>query len=395
MRMVRHWNPSSSMPLSMLLAVMILFCCLESVMGNFEAFSLHSSGIQRMLDAEASWTRENDEPTSYLLAAWTQAKLHNWWLRLHFSSSAVYCSEMALSLPREVLVEPKMHARTIILHTLCESYRAQHARLASLWHGVQTDDPCPSSNIAWYPARSNVFDKSLCPIVIPYGAASEPSMVPRRPLDEWYALLSSAEKPIDNACDRCVGPYNSELLEIRPIRFATHLAAMNYACYCAARVMECSDVQGSPHGVRHHGNNYAADADVWIITLLQLAAGLDWSDCLRFNIHTIGIVSLFFACVLRTTNPAIGTWVEDWMIRQGASEDTEEGSFPNLQILQALRLVNSERLAGRDVLAVYQPIDDGGGVGKYGAYTSQSITYFLVFGKCRGTGMLYSRCSTV
>jgi hypothetical protein len=240
-----------------------------------------------------------------------------------------------------------------------------------------------------------MFEKSLFPIVVPDGAALEPPIAPRRPLDEWYARLSSAEKPIDNACDRCVGSCNSDLLEIRPIRFATHLAAMNYAYYCAARVMDCSDAQGSPHGGHDHGNNHATDADAWIMTLLQLAAGLNWSDCLRFNIHTIGIISLLFACVLRTTNPAIGTWVEDWMIRQGASQDTEEGSFPNLQILQAFRLVNSERRAGRDVLAVYQPIDDGGGIGKYGAYTSQSITSFLVFGKCRGTGMLYSRCSSV
>lgn len=170
---------------------------------------------------------------------------------------------------------------------------------------------------------------------------------------------------------------------------------MNYAYYCAARVMDSSDAQGSSHSMQHHGNSHATDADAWMITLLQIAAGLNWSDCLRFNIHTIGIVSLLFACVLRTTNPAIGTWVEDWMMRQVASEDTEEGSFPNLQILQALRLVNSERRAGRDVLAVYQPIDDGGGIGKYGAYTSQSITSFLVFGKCRGTGTLYSRYSAV
>ena len=76
------------------------------------------------------------------------------------------------------------------------------------------------------------------------------------------------------------------------------------------------------------------------------------------------------------------------MNRQGVSEDSEEGSFPNLQVLQALRLVNAEKRAGRDVLAIYQPKDDGGGIGKYGAYTSQNITCFLAFGRCRGFGRL-------
>lgn len=134
---------------------------------------------------------------------------------------------------------------------------------------------------------------------------------------------------------------------------------MNYIYYCAARVMNCSGVPGSPHGVHHHRNNHDADAGYLAIILLQIAAGLDWPNCLRFNVHTIGIVSLLFACVLRTTNPVVGTWVEDWMIQQGVSDDAEEGSFPNLRVLQALRLVNAGRCAGRNVLAVYQPTDDG------------------------------------
>ena len=396
-RMIRRWNPSSSStPRSTVLAVMILFCCLESVMGNFEAFSLHSSGLQKLLDTEALLTEEHDGPTSNLLAAWTQARMHNWWLRLHFSSPAMHCDAAALSLPREVLAESQNHTRLMILHILCDSYRIQHTSLASVWHGVQTDDISTPRNITWYPTGSNMLGESPCHVSVSCGLVSDSLMATRRSLDEWYAHLSSAEKPIDSTCDQYdIGPSNSDSLEIRPIRFATHLAAMNYAYYCAARVMNGSGVSGLPHSVHHHGNNHDDDVDYWATTLLQLTAGLDWSNCLRFNVHTIGIVSLLFACVLRTTNPAIGVWMEDWMIRQGVSEDTEEGSFPNLQILQALRLVNAERCAGRNVLAVYQPTDDGGGVGKYRSYTSQDITCFLVFGRCRGTGMLYSRYSAV
>lgn len=396
LRMIRDWDPSSSIPPSMVLAVMVLFCCLESVMGNFEAFSLHSSGVQKMLDAEASSTREHDGPIANLLAAWTQAKMHNWWLRVHFSSPVMHCNGAALSLPREVLAEPQNHTRLIILHTLCEPYRVQHASLARLWYDVQTDDHSLSGNITWHFIGSDVLNGSLFPGLKSCGVALDSLTAIRRALDKWYSYLSAAEKPIDTMCGQCdVGSSNYDTLHIRPARFVTHQAAMNYAYYCAARVMNCSGAPGLPDGTHHHGINHDTDVDYWTIVLLQLAAGLHWPDCLRFNIHTIGIVSLLFACVLRTTNPAIGIWVEDWMSRRGVSEDTEEGSFPNLQILQALRLVNAERRAGRDVMAVYQPIDDGGGVGKYGSYTSQTITCFLVFGRCRGTGMLYSRYSAV
>jgi hypothetical protein len=83
------------------------------------------------------------------------------------------------------------------------------------------------------------------------------------------------------------------------------------------------------------------------------------------------------------------------MIRQGVCEDIEEGGFPKVQILQTFRLVNMERRAVREVLAVYQPIDDGGGIGKYGAYTNQSTTSFHVLGRCRNSEMLCSQYSAM
>lgn len=396
MRKIRQWSPSSATTPSTTLAVMILLCCLESLMGNFEAFSLHSSGVQKMLEADTSPIGENDGSRSDLLAAWTQARMHNWWLRFHFSSPAMHGNSTTLSLPREVLAESRTHTRLTILHALCELYRLQHTSLARLWYDVQTVDPFPHSNITWYHAGSSMLDKWSCSRTMSYGVASDSLMDIRRSLDEWHAHLSSTEMPIDTTCGRCdVGPSRPDSLQIQPVRFATHLAAMNYAYYCAARVMTCSGATGLPCSVHHDSNNHGADKDHWMTILLQLAAGLNWSDCLRFNIHTIGIASLLFACVIRSTNPAVGAWVEDWMNQQGVSEDSEEGSFPNLQVLQALRLVNAERRAGRDVLAIYQPKDDGGGIGKYGAYTSQNITCFLIFGRCRGTGRLYSRYSAV
>lgn len=181
-RMIRRCDTSFSTPISTVSAVIMLFCCLKSVMGNFKAFSLHSSGLQKLLDTEASLTQERDGPTANLLAAWIQAKMHNWWLGLHFSSLAMHCNASALSLPREVLAERQKHTRLMILHTLCESYRIQHTSLASLWYGVQTDGPSPSNNIAWYPAGSNMLGKSLCLVFMSYDSGPDSLMASRRSL---------------------------------------------------------------------------------------------------------------------------------------------------------------------------------------------------------------------
>lgn len=222
-------------------------------MGNFEAFSLHSSGVQTMLEVDTSPTGENDGLRSDLLAAWTQARMHNWWLRFHFSTPAMHGNSTALSLPREVLAESRTHTRLTILHALCESYRLQHTSLSRLWYDAQTDGPFPHSNITWYHAGSSMLDEWSCSKTISYGVASDSLTDIRRSLDEWHAHLSSTEMPIDTTYGRCdIGPCRPDSLRIQPIRFVTHIAAMNYAYFCAARVMTCNVASGLSCGL-HHG----------------------------------------------------------------------------------------------------------------------------------------------
>jgi hypothetical protein len=169
---------------------------------------------------------------------------------------------------------------------------------------------------------------------------------------------------------------------------------MDCAYYVTARAMTCTGLLGRLFGVGQDDNR-DTDEEHWILILLHIAAGLDWKDCLRFNVQTIGLAGLLLACMLRSSKVAVGEWVENWLEHQSVWEATYEGSFPILQILQALRCINTEWRCSRDVLALYQPVDDAGGRGKANSYASQTITSFLVFGRCRLTGHLYHRRNAV
>lgn len=62
-----------------------------------------------------------------------------------------------------------------------------------------------------------------------------------------------------------------------------------------------------------------------------------------------------------------------------------------VQIRQALHAINTEQSQGRGVMALYQPVEDGGGLGKFDSYASQTIDRLMLFGRCRSTGLVYSR----
>lgn len=170
---------------------------------------------------------------------------------------------------------------------------------------------------------------------------------------------------------------------------------MNYAYYAAARVMTCTGVLKRLSRIGEEHDADACDEEYLIRMLLRVVSGMSWADCLRSNVHIIGLSGVLLACVLRSNDLALGEWVEHWLQCQDMFQATEEGSFPVLQIRHALHAVNMERRCGRDVLALYQPADDGGGNSKYGSYTSQTITALVLFGRSRSTGLLYSKSQHV
>ncbi|UKZ89579.1 uncharacterized protein TrAFT101_004625 [Trichoderma asperellum] len=208
-------------------------------------------------------------------------------------------------------------------------------------------------------------------------------------LQEWRASLPDLAEigEIPNRLKRL----DLKSLDNEAIYFPCHKLAMNMAYYVMARVMHCAGpLRTFARESVHDIHDLYEEIEAWILIMLRIAAGISWEDCICLNAYTIGFSGLLFACALSSRNLETGLWIQEWLEKRLEQGGIEEGNFPVFQILDAVRLINRERKNGLDVVALFQTVDDGGGSGKFGSYSSQSIRSMLVYGRCRSTGELGS-----
>ncbi|OTB02569.1 hypothetical protein M426DRAFT_193768 [Hypoxylon sp. CI-4A] len=368
------------------LAVLVLFCHLESLMSNFQGFYLHSAAIETFMESQHSHATQRDSNGASLSAAWTQTKLHNWWRRFHFSTPYFQRNHPSLMILPTMLNQLAIasNSRVSVLTILCESYRLTAA-----------------SFMRHYDAAD--IKLSALPSTLPH-PSSKSSSPPEEQLDSyraalnsWFTQLAPSEFPIDPFCTSRSGTnWDSPDLQILPLHFHSHDAAMNFAYYVVTQVVQCSKHPGvfQPYNEQMETGDASSPLESWITILLRIAVGINWENCVKLNMYTIGLSSMLLACVLRSSSLGIGLWMEDWLNQRYQEGCLEEGSFPIYQILQVLGIINQERRQGRHVYAICQPIDDGGGVGKFDSYNSQRLESVLVYGWYVNSSTLYSRYVT-
>lgn len=332
-----------------LLAVLVVFCYIESTMGTFPGFNCHAQGIVKFI--QATGVRDSDTASATdighrLLSSYLHSRYQSWWRRLHFSSFEYQLRQPSMTLPADVWsilwsVDAK---RTLVTAILCESYRLNVITSLKLWEDQNCD---VSKYIALLECES-------------------------RKLDDWESRLLPSELPTEPLNDT-----DDIILTIKPLLFTSHDNAMNYAYCIVARIMQCTD------NILHHDRqmpNETKTTTYWLTILLRIITGLHKPSCARLNVYSIGISSLLLACLPRCLDTNIGSWIEAWLLDLLASSVLEEGSFPVAQALAVATLVNSERNAGNEVCAIGLAEDDGGGDGKFDSYSSQYIDRVVVKG---------------
>ncbi|KAI1090799.1 hypothetical protein F5B19DRAFT_461660 [Rostrohypoxylon terebratum] len=403
MRSVAQWTQSDfDRDSTTALAVLTLFCCFESLMSNFQGFYLHSAAVEVLLDTHQDFMSEPDTYERSLIAAWVQSRLHNWWRRFHFATVTFQREHpplfpLLLTQPGSSYLGPVLgHDRRVsILVILCESYRLSAASLMLYCDGT--------ADIGLVASRDDEIllemQESHWPQPYRLLSLQEQLNHQTKSLSDWYAQLAPSELPADlYLTDYANARYRRNTLQIKPLQFESHDAAMNFAYFVTAQILhrtEFLDNLESRNRLAENGDDddyYNLNTtEKWILILLRIAAGIDWDACRRLNAYTIGLSGLLLTCVLRSTNPAVSFWVQSWLGQRYQAGCLEEGSFPIYQILQVLQIINEEKSSDRHVYAVCQPTDDGGGMGKFDSYNSQRLGFVLLYGWCKRSNRFYSR----
>lgn len=347
------------------MTILVLFSCLESSIGNFLRFHNHSRGIANLIRRLSAGLDPTSSMTD-LLAAWMQTRYHSWWIRLYFSTFTFQLEQSSLSAPAflEDNIESNSVRRAMILSILCESHRLHQKMLLGtfLLASDQTTINLNSTD-QWYKA----------------GMYRELLTLQAEKLIIWEQNLPLADLPA--SLEGEVEYLFPEGLLVNPLQFSSHNAAMNYAYFISARLMQDAPIDLS--------GEHITDSDHWVFLLLRITAGIDRQTCLRDNTYTIGLSSLLLAALLHTCSLGIGIWIEDWLQgfqKNAQSPALEEGSFPLAQITTVVSVINQQRRLGRNVFAVSQAGDDGGGNGKVDSYDSQDIKVVWLHGRERATG---------
>lgn len=347
------------------MTILVLFSCLESSIGNFLRFHNHSRGIANLIRRLSTGLDPTSSMTD-ILAAWMQTRYHSWWIRLYFSTFTFQLEQSSLSAPEslEDNIESNSVRRAMILSILCESHRLHQKMLLGtfLLASDQTTINLDSTDQRY---KAGMYRELLT--------------LQAEKLIIWEQNLPLADLPA--SLEGEVQYLFPEGLLVTPLQFSSHNAAMNYAYFISARLMQDAPIDLS--------GEHITDSDHWVFLLLRITAGIDRQTCLRDNTYTIGLSSLLLAALLHTCSLDIGIWIEDWL--QGFQKNAqnpalEEGSFPLAQITTVVSVINQQRRLGRNVFAVSQAEDDGGGNGKVDSYDSQDIKVVWLHGRERATG---------
>ncbi|RAH51106.1 Zn(II)2Cys6 transcription factor domain-containing protein [Aspergillus brunneoviolaceus CBS 621.78] len=361
---------AASSPLTTL-AILVLFCFMETAMGNFRGFGWHCQGIAQIIDLQLPHLSK-DALGKELIAAWLASRLHMWWRRMYFTTFALQLSQRSLSVsPQLTQVLRTIDAqKTLLVSILCESHRL--------------------NTIATLQVLSETCARSLAACTVDECMSSLEAEGQK--LDEWHSRLDPSRLPFDVLPQ----PPHGRFSEIEfPLLFHSYEAAVNYAYYSAARIMQCTAVLyprvESDEDQETRPRKHQAVTTSWMTILLRTVAGLDIIECASRNTYSIGIASLLLACILKCDDLTCGLQVQDWLQKCVDLAILEEGSFPIAQTLGAVRIINEERVAGRDVYAIGLLEDDGGGSGKYSSYNSQRFRDFVILGRMRVDDSIYSK----
>lgn len=390
MRKLASWTDSdfSSNPI-LGLVVLTLFCHLESSMGSFEAFGLHSKGATKLIQSYAAKSLEKDGRASDLLGSLVEVRMQMWWRRVYFGTPEFHRNRPKVSFGpgfERILVFDSKRAALLLI--LCESHRINNAGIIAHWdhNNVASLDSDGQETESQPPHNDSTFSTPEAAIKLDTEAIN---------LENWRNVYPLSGI-IDDTEQSSIDKLDKTTLDIQPVHMDSHEDAMNFAYYISCRVLQCPGPLESLNAENPDEIAQAYhEAEAWTRLLLRALAGMKWDNCIRFNMYTIGVTGLLLACILRTHDPSLGKWCEQWLQRCLDGKSFEEGSFPAFQTLEIIRLVNAERRRGYDVLSLFQTVEDGGGTGKFGSYQSQALSSLLVYGRCRRTGQPYSYCKSM
>ncbi|KAM3523356.1 hypothetical protein MY4038_008224, partial [Beauveria bassiana] len=250
------------------LAVITVFCLIESAMGSFQAFGLHYDGaisLIKDLGLAARGIAQRGQACT-LLATLVEIRMQMWWRRVYFGTRDFHRNRPKVSLdPVFSHVSGFESRRASILSILCESHRINNAAIIAHW-----DLYCHADSGS---LLGDDTTGSLQQMIEPF---AQKIRYEKDRLDAWDLLFSLSGRVEDTDMLHAT----AATLKVRPLHMPSHTEAMDYAYYIASRVLQCPGPLYSLYTQRSEEmRKRYTEVESWIHLLLRVVAGMDWQDC--------------------------------------------------------------------------------------------------------------------
>ncbi|KAI1774278.1 hypothetical protein F4818DRAFT_78460 [Hypoxylon cercidicola] len=426
----------------MVLATMLFFSYIEWNSGSFKKFSMHLSGIQKLLTARI----EHIGFTSLgngLLRSWINLQAQHWWKLTPLTQWSLEKVAQAMGLGPSLtkILQAPESKRESILALLCETRRLNVLAYMEKYLG---HDDRESLTLRAY---RHIFHCLGRPVryrpeqpIVPDIAGGYLDLLEKQgqKLEDWHASLPTKDLPMESftaarmrsifrATDTsitrttttttttttkdAVTAISSEtttkstttveeitgkgpVINIHPLQFSSHHSAMNYAYYATAQLMQDTGLlleQTTPSAAEESNSQPSkVEINPWVVLLLRIAAAFDPGTCEHQNCFTIGLTELLIEAVQRCPVDAVLSYVYQWVERvHEAGVFQESGNLISLS-LDYLRRIRNERAQGR---YVWHSVGDTNADVEWCDTTAPSayLDSVVLMGKDRHTGMLFSK----
>ncbi|KAF3023100.1 hypothetical protein E8E14_013413 [Neopestalotiopsis sp. 37M] len=350
-----------AMEMTAQLTVVILCTYFEIGSGTFSGSYYHLQQIERAVIANHEAIMRSPLGVE-LVIAWAGLKAQHFTDCLPFRTNepvAIFADEplFRAELERSIALTYSDHA--FIMLRLCTICRASDLLVLQLTVGHDSSSPLYRSwvslmkQIGRWKTYSGLSER---PVQLYEVMDRERAL-----LDDWESSMSLSDRPIESFSSKDMMRTNVEPvgLRVRPLRFSSHRAAMNYLRYC------CAQLYASRENIQYCCNvsllsiDSATDdsLDPWVMLCLRVVAGLDVHTCLAENMYELGVVWVLTKVALRSCSIHVLDWIYDYLCETEISGGSREGRLPINLVKRVLRQLIEEWHRGRVVQLVYTALE--------------------------------------
>ncbi|RDW57512.1 hypothetical protein BP6252_13772 [Coleophoma cylindrospora] len=290
-----------------ILAVLLLFVLVESHIGSFHGAAFHHHAIEHLLSAHYSACQSSAFGRG-LISVWTALRAHSWSYRIPFTLLDFNKTLLELGVNISIVLDPfEARAEAVVVNML-QSWRLSLMMLFERYTG-RGDMESISSQCC-----RDVYRRTKPPVMRPPWTPktliedeNNASLLneERQRLDAWHTALPLSQLPIESFSSANGGRPSADLRyssAIQDLKFQSHQAAINYAYYVVARILQSEAAMDEYLSMKpqcDYPEQGHSETNHWLLTLLRVIAGMDIAACAQQSYYYVSLLEIVKICRLR------------------------------------------------------------------------------------------------